>query len=212
MIKVSSVVPTIKLLDESLQDAVQAVLCSTPLFHFPTRLSCWYAHMFASVTANKLNLSLLDREGKTSENTTAYIEIPLRLDLRKSFTILVWTRRFGNDVTRCFLSVESPHSACSLLWLGRVQKEARMTCKIATDLGNSDRTTLKTGTSVGSSWVHVAMVQRWNESGTPDEWSVFVNGHKEASIPISMPMPNADQVRSRSTLSLCFEVSILRMC
>jgi len=42
--------------------------------------------------------------------------------------------------------------------------------------------------------MHVAFTQQW-EDGGPKEWSLFIDGHKEALHPIGAPMSQLDELR-----------------
>jgi len=186
VIGVSSLVPTISILDEPLKSSVEALLASArsnenqrpiPIFHFP--------HRFTALCAEEAQ-------------PTGYIDAPLDIRLSISFTITTWVRRGGSDIGRCFLSVESPHIPFSLLWLGNRPNSQPFTAIVTPSLYSRDRVDLNTHTSIprdGRTWVHAAFVQQWGEKGRANEWSFFINGHKEVSHSISAPMVQLEGVR-----------------
>jgi len=200
IIEISSVIPTIGILDEPLRTSIQELIMPPPMppplppplpspppplpplapvIHFPGRLSSWYGQ---------------------DSTTSGYIELPLDIKLNESFTISAWMRRGGGrDTWRCFMSIESPHEALSLLWMGYAPHDNSFSAHTDVDGHKQEhRVTLKAqtgGPNDERSWMHVAFTQEWKEKGGPKEWSLFINGRKESWHSIGTPMRHLDEAR-----------------
>jgi len=177
VIEVSSVISTVAILDEPLKASIRELL-ACPLLppSLPYRLSSW------------------------NDQTTGHLEIPLKsLFCSRSFTILAWMRRGdGHDTWRCLFSVEYSGQARPILWIGCAPRETAFSAQIAPNILNNplhrvELTAQISATDLECPWMHIAFMQRFD---TPCEWSLFVNGHKKASLTTANLISRTDdQVR-----------------
>ncbi|KDQ09446.1 hypothetical protein BOTBODRAFT_191077 [Botryobasidium botryosum FD-172 SS1] len=176
VIRVSEVAPTIDLLDAPLRTAIND-LYPSPVYDLPSRISAW--------------------------KTKCSVETPLNIDVSQSLTISAWVCSGDwNESRRCFLSLESPATPFSIIWLGSYckdwEKDAPLYAFLAFDSTKEDQVVMNAEVApqavVRGAWTHIVFVQRWGEPQHRDKWMLYVNGTKTASKLISSPLPQLPNV------------------